>query len=176
MSYIDNTLGHRERVIHRARFHWSYMCTAYLWTAILALAGWFLGWIARPYLGPLPESFPTLMGVEPLVPYIAVGLGILLGLIVFTPMAIHRYSTERALTSLRVVQKFGLISRKTESIAIPKVEEVNLEQSIMGRILGYGTVRVSGTGGNEFTLKDIDNPVGFIKALNDARTGSESRQ
>ena len=56
-----------------------------------------------------------------------------------------------------------------EQISIIKIEEVDLKQSIIGRLLGYGSVSISGTGSGQIFLKSIDLPLPFQKNLNDLR-------
>ena len=82
---------------------------------------------------------------------------------------INKWTTERALTNTRYIQKIGWIARNTEEIGISKIEEVDLQQSILGRILGYGSISISGTGSGHILLKDIDAPLLFQKNLNDLR-------
>lgn len=97
-------------------------------------------------------------------------LGLLLiGIFIFIKMMINKWTTERALTNTRYIQKIGWISRNTEEIGINKIEEVDLTQSILGRILGYGSISISGTGSGHILLKDIDAPLSFQKSLNDLR-------
>ena len=97
-------------------------------------------------------------------------LGLLLiGIFIFIKMMINKWTTERALTNTRYIQKIGWISRDTEEIGISKIEEVDLQQSILGRILGYGSISISGTGSGHILLKDIDAPLLFQKNLNDLR-------
>ena len=97
-------------------------------------------------------------------------LGLLLiGIFIFIKMMINKWTTERALTNTRYIQKIGWISRDTEEIGISKIEEVDLQQSILGRILGYGSISISGTGSGHIFLKDIDAPLLFQKNLNDLR-------
>ena len=97
-------------------------------------------------------------------------LGLLLiGVFIFIKMMINKWTTERALTNTRYIQKIGWISRNTEEIGINKIEEVDLTQSILGRILGYGSISISGTGSGHILLKDIDAPLSFQKSLNDLR-------
>ena len=97
-------------------------------------------------------------------------LGLLLiGIFIFIKMMINKWTTERALTNTRYIQKIGWISRNTEEIGINKIEEVDLQQSILGRILGYGSISISGTGSGHILLKDIDAPLLFQKNLNDLR-------
>ena len=94
----------------------------------------------------------------------------IIGIINFLQMMISKWTTERVLTDLRYIQKTGWIKRDTEEIRISKIEEVDLKQSILGRILGYGSINISGTGSGEITLKLIDNPLMFQKNLNNLKS------
>ena len=94
---------------------------------------------------------------------------LLIGILIFIKMMINKWTTERALTNTRYIQKIGWISRNTEEIGISKIEEVDLQQSILGRILGYGSISISGTGSGHILLEDIDAPLLFQKNLNDLR-------
>jgi len=95
---------------------------------------------------------------------------IIVGIIIFIKMMINKWTTERALTNLRYIQKTGWISRDTEEISISKIEEVDLKQTILGRILGYGTISISGTGSGQIILKSIDDPLIFQKNLNNLKS------
>lgn len=81
----------------------------------------------------------------------------------FFKALIQRWATELAITNRRVIAKVGLIRRKTWEINASKVEGVEVDQSIFGRIFGYGTVTVKGTGGGIVPLRNIDDPVEFRK-------------
>ena len=61
---------------------------------------------------------------------------------------IERWTSEFAITNKRVIVKQGLISRQTLELNLQRVESVSVDQSILGRILGYGTITIIGTGGN----------------------------
>ena len=92
-----------------------------------------------------------------------------IGLIVFLKMMIRKWTTERVLTNIRFIQKTGWIVRHTEEIRIDRMEEVNLDQSLLGRILDYGDIKISGVGTGEIKLKMIDSPIDFQKKLNDLK-------
>lgn len=94
---------------------------------------------------------------------------LIIGIILFFKMMINKWTTERVLTNKRYIQKTGWISRKTEEISINKIEEVEMFQSILGRILNYGSVNISGTGIGKIKLSLIDDPLTFQKNLNDMR-------
>ena len=67
--------------------------------------------------------------------------------------------TEQGITSKKGIKKVGIISRNTEELLLSKVETVEIKQGVLGRILGFGTVKLTGTG-SSFVLFDlISNPI-----------------
>jgi len=81
----------------------------------------------------------------------------------FIAPLIDRYTDEFAITNKRVIIKTGLISRKTLEMNLSKIETVKVDQSILGRILGYGTITVIGTGGTCESFPKIQKPLEFRK-------------
>lgn len=75
------------------------------------------------------------------------------------------YSTESAVTSRRVLKKTGYISRNADEISISKVETVRVNQGIIGRFFGFGTVQVLGTGGHGLSIRGIRDPMYFREIL-----------
>lgn len=75
---------------------------------------------------------------------------------------------ERAVTSKRVIQKTGIISRNTDEMKIGSVETVEIEQGVLQRLLGSGTVRVTGRGISDVVMKSVDDPMGVKKAIDEA--------
>lgn len=101
---------------------------------------------------------------------ILLGIGtILMGIgIVFLVVAvINVLTTELVITNKRVIAKFGLISRKTVELKNSKVESVQVDQSIMGRMLNYGSIVVSGAGGPQAPIPNISAPLQFRSKLNE---------
>ena len=88
---------------------------------------------------------------------------LIIGVFLFISMYLEKWTTERALTNRRLILKRGFIRRKTEEISFNRVEEVNLSQSILQRILGSGDIKVTGTGAGEIMLKNIDDPLDVQK-------------
>lgn len=110
---------------------------------------------------------------------IALGLVLLpvfgLGLI-FLIMAYVRYkTTELAITTKRVIVKFGLIRRRTIEININKVESIQVDQEILGRVFNFGTLVISGAGNPQAPVAGISSPMdfrrAFIEAQDQAKTG-----
>ncbi len=91
----------------------------------------------------------------------AFGIGL-----IFWGVAFIRYkTTELAFTNKRVIAKFGFISRNTVEINIAKVESIQVNQGILGRIFNYGTLIVSGAGNPQAPIPGISNPMGFRRAF-----------
>ncbi len=84
-------------------------------------------------------------------------------LTLFMAPFIRSATSEFAITSKRLIIKVGLISRRTLEMNLNKIESVNVDQSILGRILGYGTIIVIGTGGTREPFSGIADPMGFRK-------------
>ncbi len=74
-----------------------------------------------------------------------------------------RYTDEFVITNKRIVVKTGFISRKTLEMNLSKIETVHVDQSILGRILNYGTITIIGTGGTRESFPLIDDPLKFRK-------------
>lgn len=81
----------------------------------------------------------------------------------FIAPALARWSDEFAITNYRIIIKTGLLSMKTLEMNLNKVETVNVDQSILGRIFGYGTLRIVGTGGTHEVFANINHPIEFRK-------------
>ena len=94
---------------------------------------------------------------------------LLIGIFIFIARYIEKWTTERALTNKRLIIKRGLISRKTEEISCNRIEEVNLSQTVIQRILGSGDILIRGVGAGEIFLRNIDDPIGVQKTINRLR-------
>jgi uncharacterized membrane protein YdbT with pleckstrin-like domain len=74
---------------------------------------------------------------------------------------IKRWTTELAVTDRRVIYKERLIARRTLEMNRSRVESVDVYQSILGRLLGYGTITLRGTGGSGEPMPNIEHPLTF---------------
>ncbi len=83
--------------------------------------------------------------------------------VITIPLAIWEWlklrNTEMGTTNKRVILKTGIISRKSDEMKISSIETVEIEQGIMGRILGFGTVKVTGKGISDLVFNKIDDPM-----------------
>jgi uncharacterized membrane protein YdbT with pleckstrin-like domain len=139
MSYVEKSLGADEKLEHRFGFHWVINLNIYGFHLVMLF---------------FAATFWTNLG--------------LLTPLFFVPSAIYQLSiinTEHAVTSKRVIYKTGIIARKTEEQMLQKIETVEVSQGILGRILGYGDVKVTGTGASFVFFKGIDDPLDVKKKI-----------
>jgi uncharacterized membrane protein YdbT with pleckstrin-like domain len=147
--YVSQQLRKDEKVIYEANVHWVVyiLPLAILYFSVPAMLA--------------PKTFD--MDVIPTVGTVAT-LG---GMVLLINAVIRHLGTELAMTNERVIAKFGLISRSTFEQQLDRVEGVNLDQSILGRLLNYGTVTVRGVGGSYTPLPLIKKPRLFQKTLSE---------
>jgi uncharacterized membrane protein YdbT with pleckstrin-like domain len=147
MKYVEQVLQPGETVTYATSLHWLVYLRAIL---LLILAG--LTLVAAVSVS---EPAATLA-----LQIIALLLG-LLALVSGLDALIRRSTTELAVTDRRVIYKTGIFQRHSMEMNRSKVETVGVDQSILGRILGYGTVVVRGTGGSFEPIRFIGDPLSF---------------
>jgi uncharacterized membrane protein YdbT with pleckstrin-like domain len=98
------------------------------------------------------------------------GLGL-----VFWVLAYVRYkTTELAITTKRVIVKHGFIRRRTVEININKVESIQVDQEILGRMFNFGTLVIAGAGDPQAPIAGISSPMAFRKAFIEAQDQAKS--
>jgi len=147
MSYVQRVLQPDETVIHQSRLHPLIFLPALL---LLVIAVALL--VASAQFADEKISLGFKAG--------AAMFG-LLALASWARAAIRRATTELAVTDRRVIYKSGLLARHTLEMNRSKVESVDVDQSILGRIFGFGTIIVRGTGGSLEPIRMISDPLTF---------------
>src|SRR3954451_7760545 len=94
---------------------------------------------------------------------------LLIGFYIFFQMMIRKWTTEIGVTTHRFVEKTGLFTLTTNEIALNNIEGVRVVQTFWGRMLGYGHLRIEGTGIDAIVLPDIADPVAFRAAIESAK-------
>jgi uncharacterized membrane protein YdbT with pleckstrin-like domain len=145
--YIDDILQPGEKVLYSTNAHW-----IFYWPAIAA-------WILAVVLFFLSRATVT----ESIVLlYLSAAAVVAIAALYWTFKAwFHRWTTETDVTNLRVVHKTGFVKRRTFEMSLDKVESVDVDQSILGRILNYGNVTVRGVGEGAETITTIASPLDF---------------
>lgn len=76
-----------------------------------------------------------------------------------------RWLSEFVITNRRIIIKTGFIARNTFEMNLSKIESVNVDQSVMGRIFNFGSITIIGSGGTRETFHKISKPLKFRKAF-----------
>ena len=151
MAYYKKVIQSDEVVHYIGRLHWTIYLPA-LFAFILAAAIYALAAFLLP---PNAGLVASVVGVITL-------LGAALTLI---KIWLRQFSTEMVVTDRRVIYKIGLVRRHTVEMNISKIETVDVEQGILARILGYGTVLIRGTGAGFEPLTQVADPLALRNAI-----------
>jgi len=149
--YIDEILQPGEKVLYSTNAHWMFYLPAIgAWIVVVALLV-----LSRATV----NSNLTML-------CLATAVVIALAALYWTVRAwFHRLTTETDVTNRRVVHKTGFIRRRTFEIALDKVESVDVNQTIMGRILNYGDVTIKGVGEGYEKIPTIAEPLAFRNSI-----------
>jgi uncharacterized membrane protein YdbT with pleckstrin-like domain len=147
MKYVEQVLQPGETVTYATSLHW----LVYLRAIVLVILAILCLIAAAAVDVPIAALALNL---------VAAVLGVL-ALVRGLDAVIRRSTTELAVTDRRVIYKTGIFQRHSMEMNRSKVETVGVNQSILGRILGYGTVVVRGTGGSFEPIPFIGDPLAF---------------
>ena len=148
MSYVDKNLIPGESAFYRTGLHWIVLVWPMFWAlsfGVLGLAFLVISVSVRVN----PPGSAAIAGLALL------GLGATAAVIGF----LKRSATEMAVTNKRLVVKIGVLNRRTYEILLSKVESIHVEEGLLGRMLGYGSVVVRGTGGTPEPFYRIAHPL-----------------
>ena len=142
MSYVQSVLQPGERVRHISSIHW----IVYWPGVVIALLAVVAYWLSDTRFLP---------GIWRYASYALA----LVAVVLLIQQWFQWWVTEIAVTDRRVIYKKGLVRRQTNEMNMDKVESVQIDQSILGRMLDYGDVKILGTGEGFETLRTIASPI-----------------
>lgn len=149
--YIDEILQPEEKVLYSTKPHWIFFLPAIgLW--VLAVAIFVIS-------GLIPQ------GPAVLICWVLAGIVAVFALYKTVTAWFHRWTTETDVTTFRIVHKTGFIQRRTFEMSLDKVESVDVNQSIMGRLMNYGDVTILGVGEGKETISTISSPLTFRNSI-----------
>jgi uncharacterized membrane protein YdbT with pleckstrin-like domain len=155
LSYVEKHLIPGESVQYQTKLHWIVMLGHAAIAILLALLA-----IAIPItwasLGRKAKGSSV-----PGAVYLFALMCFLVGGALFFVGMLRRNATEMAVTSKRVIVKTGVVDRRTTEILLSRIESVAVEEPALGRLFGYGTVIVRGTGGTPEVFEKIYHPLEF---------------
>jgi uncharacterized membrane protein YdbT with pleckstrin-like domain len=139
-NYVRGNLLAGEEVVYETSLH----PIVYVSPAAMIFGGIILGFAVNPSIGAVLLGF---------------------GVLALAGAWLRQWAGEFAVTNRRVIIKLGFISRRTIEINMSKVESVEVNQDIFGRMFNYGTIVVIGTGGTKEPFALIDDPLAFRRAV-----------
>jgi uncharacterized membrane protein YdbT with pleckstrin-like domain len=149
--YIDDILQPGEKVLYSTNAHWMFF--------LPAIAAWVVT------IGFLVASWMIGVGALMLICLAFAAVAALAALYWSATAWFHRWTTETDVTNMRVVHKTGFIKRRTFEMSLDKVESVDVNQSILGRLMNYGDVTIQGVGEGTQTISTIASPLAFRSAI-----------
>lgn len=147
MKFIESNLIPNEEIVFRSKIHYFVYEPALLWSMTFLLM-----------------MTLKLVGDNALVNILAF-FSFVAAIATFVEAFILRHFTEIAITNQRMIVKKGFIKREVFEMPFSKIESVNVNQSIVGRLLDYGTIDVKGIGSGIDNLEMIEHPFVFRKSL-----------
>ena len=160
-GYVEQTLAGGEEIVYRANFNWTYSFFPVMWL-VLGFSPVILFVLSQFAAGVPFEELRT--------GWWFAGGAALVGFMLFLNHMILLWTTEIVVTTYRFVYKTGLISRNTQEVSLNKIEEITLQQSVWGRIFGYGKLVMRGTGVGVIELPAIDNPIRVRQIIENAKS------
>jgi len=146
MSYIEKSLGRSETLLYRAQFPWFYDMGAWTLLAVFVGGAAVVEWTESGWA--------------------AVAL-VIIGVVLWLTILVPIWATEIGVTNQRLIFKRGLILRTTQELQLRAIEEVNLEQGLLGRLFDFGRIELRGTGVDDIHLPLLADPLTLRKALQD---------
>jgi uncharacterized membrane protein YdbT with pleckstrin-like domain len=159
MKYVESLLGKNEQILWRARQHWIVLSANFVINLFIFIVIWAI------------YAAAGLLGAGAVGDFLRNNRGIALIALLF-PIAwfgwefLQWWAEEYLITTSRVVQTEGLINKHTKDSALEKINDITLNQSVLGRVLGYGDLAIiTGSDMGTNMLKRLAKPVEFKKTL-----------
>jgi uncharacterized membrane protein YdbT with pleckstrin-like domain len=156
MSYVNSQLLPGESVQYRGRLHRIIFAPAVFLATVLLVV--------------------LIVSIQVRQELLVAALFALIAAVTFIWAYVHYSASEFAVTNKRVIMKVGWVHRHTLETLLSKVEGIGVDQGIVGRMLDYGTIQVTGTGGTKESFNRISSPLEFRRQVQAAiSTADEAR-
>jgi len=145
MGYVESLLGRNENIVFITRQHWFVLLVTALIDGFLASAALVIAIVLHSVAGTLAA---VVLAMLPIIHFVV--------------RYLNWHNEQFIVTNRRVMEIRGVINKRVSDSSLEKVNDVVLEQSIVGRFLNYGTVEIitgSDIGVNFF--KHMAQPVRF---------------
>jgi uncharacterized membrane protein YdbT with pleckstrin-like domain len=127
MGYLDSLMGRNEQIVFMTRQHWLVLLVTGLIDGFLAIATLIIAFFLRSEVNDIFVALAVL-AVFPITHFVV--------------RFLNWYNAQYIVTNRRVMEIRGVINKRVSDSSLEKVNDVVLEQSILGRFLKYGTVEI----------------------------------
>jgi uncharacterized membrane protein YdbT with pleckstrin-like domain len=157
MGYVQQNLNPGERILYTTHLHWIVLFRSIFVDTLFSAAGLALiVWgIAGKHVDRGEGQVAGIVGVALMI----------LGNIILAIAVVRRNATEMAVTNKRIIIKVGFLTKRTVELFLSKVESVGVEQTLLGRMMGFGGITVRGTGGTNEPFSHVANPLEFRRQV-----------
>ncbi len=153
MSYIEENLIPDEKILYESKLHWVVFLWPIIWL-IVAVVIFLTGGHWAIAGGAVTAAIAAFKAIESSIMY---------------------STSEFGVTNYRVIAKVGFIRRKSLEVLLSKIESIRVNQTVLGRILGYGSITISGTGGTHDLFPYISAPLEFRRNIQEQIVTTQSR-
>jgi uncharacterized membrane protein YdbT with pleckstrin-like domain len=144
MNYLRRHLMPNEQLVAQTELHWIIFFSTTIYSCLFLI-----------YLAYRPKGMPAIMDIG----------GFIFIVILWLNVLIRYLNTEYAISKSRILMKQGFIQTRTYDLLVSRIESVQLHQSLLAKIFGYGTVVMTGTGGDQIRFIDIADVVPFYQKV-----------
>ena len=139
MGYIESNLLADETIVYKAKLHW-----VVFWKSIALIILGVIFLLIQPIIGIVVVAIGVLALLFPLIDYA---------------------TSEFGVTNKRVIIKVGFLRRRTLELLLRHVEAISVDQTVSGRLLNFGSVTLTGTGGVREAFDNISKPLEFRRQI-----------
>ena len=151
--YINRSLSKDEEIVIIAKFHWFKRIAHYLYVIFTLLLS-----------GAVFVAYKNNMLIDDIKGYM-----LLIAFALFLIMSIASYvelnTIEMGVTTKRVIYKRGFINTDSDELMLNRIESVEIEQNLWGKIFGFGDMFFAGTGTTKVEFKNVNRPLRIKKVI-----------
>jgi uncharacterized membrane protein YdbT with pleckstrin-like domain len=151
MSYAKSNLSPGEKLVYHTTQHW----ILFIESVSIILTAFLIFYLSNVYVGGEGAVYINYMAYATLF----------FGLFKFGHEYIRHHTSEFVVTTERVIIKVGVFQRTSLAMPLSKIESIEVNQTLMGQILDFGTIHITGTGTATSKFELINHPGTFRRKL-----------
>lgn len=164
MGYTESLLATNEQILYRTKQHWMAPIFGTI-AGVLVLIGGIVLFVVQLTMGT--DGF---VGVLRTLAFWGSILLTIVGVAMVGYSYIQWWVEDYAVTNQKVMKVAGLLNKRTSGAALEKINDVIMEQGPLGRMLGYGTLKVAtASDSTDLVYETMRSPAEFRRAMLDQK-------